>query len=126
MKGIIGQGLQLLSMFLILVASSMMFLLSPALAAPSSIHMGAINKQENQILKSAPSSIDIDAINKQEDQILKSDKPVKASKPDEATVILTPEEAVRQANTSAKKREFFPRGFFNKSKTARDQAPSSK
>lgn len=61
----------------------------------------------------------IDAINKQENEILKSDKPVKVSKPDEATVILTPQEAVRQANTSAKKRESFPVGFFNKSKTAR-------
>jgi hypothetical protein len=126
MKNIIGQGLQLLSMFLVLVASSMMFLSSPAVTAPSSIDMDAINKQENQILKSAPSSIDIDAINKQEDQILKSDKPVKASKPDEATVILAPEEAVRQANTSAKKRESFPKGFFNKSKTAKDKVPSSK
>lgn len=123
MKGIIEQGLQLLSMFLILVASSMMFLLSPAVAAPSTIDIAAINQQENQILKSAPSSIDIDAINKQKKQILKSDKPVKASKSDEATVILTPEEAVRQANTSAKKRESFPRGFFN-TKTIKDKAPA--
>lgn len=118
MKGIIGQGLQLLSMFLVLVTSSMMFLSSPAVTAPSLMDMNATNKQGNQILKSAPSSIDIDAINKQENEILKSDKPVKVSKPDEATVILTPQEAVRQANTSAKTRESFPVGFFNKSKTA--------
>ncbi|MBW4598467.1 MAG: hypothetical protein KME29_02340 [Calothrix sp. FI2-JRJ7] len=99
MKDIIGLGRQLLSMFLVLVASSMMFLSSPAVTAPSSINIDAINKHENQILK--------------------SDKPVKVSKPDDATVILTPEEAVRQANTSAKKRESFPKGFFNKSKTAK-------
>ncbi|TWH54985.1 hypothetical protein [Dulcicalothrix desertica] len=97
MKDIIKRGLRLLSMFLVVVTSSMMFLSSTVV--------------------SSPSSIDIDAINKQENQILKSDKPVKVSKPDEATVILTPEEAVRQANTSAKKRESFSKGLFSESKT---------
>lgn len=106
MKNIIGLRLQLLSMFLVLIASSMMFLSSFAVTAPS--------------------SIDVNAINKGESQILKSDKPVKASKPDEATVILTPEEAVRQANTSAQKQESFSKGFFNQSKIVKDTAPSSK
>ena len=101
-----------------------MFFSSPAVTAPSSIDTDATNKQQTQILKSAPSSIDIDAINKQQNQILKSDKPVKVSKPNDATVILTPEEAVRQANTSAKKRESFPKGFFNKLKAGKDKVPS--
>ncbi|OKH47919.1 hypothetical protein NIES2101_22855 [Calothrix sp. HK-06] len=106
MKDIIRFGKQLLSMFLVLVASSVIFLSFPT--------------------GTAPLSIDRDTINKEENQILKSDKPVKASKPDEPTVILTPQEAVRQANTSAKKRESFSKGFFSESKTSKETAPSSK
>lgn len=103
MKDIIGLRWRLLSMFLVLVASSMMYLLSPAVTANS--------------------SIDVDAIKDSETQILKSDKPVKVSKSDEPTVILTPEEAVRQANNSVKKQESLSKSLLGESKTASNSAP---
>lgn len=104
MKHIIRLRLRLLSMFLVLVASSMMYLSSPAVTTNS--------------------SIDVDAIKENgETQILKSDKPVKVSKPDEPTVILTPEEAVRQANNSVKKLDSLSKSLLGESKTAKDTAP---
>ncbi|BAZ17790.1 hypothetical protein NIES4071_96700 [Calothrix sp. NIES-4071] len=106
MKDIIELGKRLMSMFLVLVVSSMMYLLYPAVTANSSIDVDALNKDNTKT------------------QILKSDKPVKVSKPDEATVILTPQEAVRQANSPVKKRESENKSLFDDLTTAKDTAPS--
>lgn len=109
MKVIIKRRLQLLSVFLVLLASSIMFLSSPAFATTSSIDVNAIDKENS------------------ETQALKSDKPVKVSKPDKPTVILTPKEALRQANSPVKKQEIAKQeSLSSESRTAKDTAPSSR